>query len=108
MGILTDFVVQDLNRSPTLPYADASFDAVTCTVSVDYLTRPLEVLSEVARVLRPGGVVAIVFSDRLFFSKAVAVWTGKDDEEHVYTVGSYVHYGGGARLTRPRALNLTP
>ena len=106
--LLSDFVVQDLNKSPKLPYADASFDAVTCTVSIDYLTKPLDVMSEVARVLRPGGIVAVVFSDRLFFSKAVAVWTGKDDEEHIYTVGSYMHYGGGDRLSNPRALDLTP
>ena len=63
---------------------------------------------QVARVLRPGGVVAVVFSDRLFFSKAVALWTGKDDSEHVYTVGSYIHYGGGSRMSPPRAVDLTP
>ena len=39
---------------------------------IDYLTKPLAVMSEAARVLRPGGVLAIVFSNRLFFSKAVA------------------------------------
>jgi len=100
--------VRDLNADPALPYKDATFDVVTCTVSIDYLTRPLEVVAEVARVLRPGGVVAIVFSDRLFFSKAIALWTGKDDLEHVYTVGSYLHYGGGAKLTPPMAAELTP
>jgi len=75
--VLTEIAVQDLNKQPKLPYADAAFDVVTCTVSIDYLTKPLEVMAEAARVLRPGGVVAIVFSDRLFFSKAVALWTGK-------------------------------
>ena len=37
--------VQDLNSDPALPYDDAAFAAVTCAVSVDYLTRPLDVLS---------------------------------------------------------------
>ena len=48
-------VVHDLNADPVLPFADASFDAAVCCVSVDYLTRPVEVFAEVARTLRPGG-----------------------------------------------------
>eukprot|EP00965_Chrysotila_dentata_P199052 6179156-Pleurochrysis_carterae.AAC.2 len=106
--LLSEHVVRDLNKQPALPYADSSFDAVTCTVSIDYLTRPLDVIREVSRVLRPGGSVAILFSDRLFFSKAVALWTGKDDLEHVYTVGSYIHYGAGDAMGAPRAVDLTP
>ncbi len=31
---------------PKLPFPDESFDVVTCVVSVDYLTRPLEVFKE--------------------------------------------------------------
>lgn len=80
---LSEWVVRDLNKQPVLPYADGSFDAVTCTVSIDYLTQPLAVMREVARVLRPGGRVSVLISNRLFFSKAVALWTGKDDLEHV-------------------------
>ena len=48
-------VLRDLNRDPRLPFADATFDAVTCCVSIDYLVRPVEVLREVGRVLRPDG-----------------------------------------------------
>ena len=48
-------VIHDLNADPRLPFADASFDAAVCCVSVDYLTRPVEVFAEVARVVRPGG-----------------------------------------------------
>ena len=105
---LTEWVVRDLNKAPVrLPYPDGSFDAVTCTVSIDYLTRPLEVMAECARVLRPGGRLAVLISDRLFFSKAVALWTGKDDLEHCYTVGAYIHYGAGAAMTDPRAIDLS-
>ena len=50
-----EVVLQDLNVDPTLPFADASYDAAVCCVSIDYLVRPVEVLREVARVLRPGG-----------------------------------------------------
>ena len=63
--------VQDLNREPELPYADASFDAVLNAVSIQYLTRPVEVLRSVARVLRPGGFHGIAFSHRCFPTKAI-------------------------------------
>jgi hypothetical protein len=53
-------VLRDLNYDPKLPFADSTFDAVTCCVSIDYLVRPVEVLRDVARVLRPGGVVVSV------------------------------------------------
>ena len=52
--VLTSFDVKDLNADPILPYDDASFDKVTCVVSVDYLNKPLEVFKEIGRVLRPG------------------------------------------------------
>jgi ribonuclease HII len=92
---LTDYVVQDLNQNPTLPYQDNSFDVVLCQLSIDYLTKPLQVCAEIRRVLRPGGTVHILFSNRLFLSKAVALWTGKDDVDHTFTVASYLHFGGG-------------
>jgi len=105
---LTDRTVRDLNQQPTLPYQDGAFDVVTCTVSIDYLTSPLKVMAEAARVLRPGGTIALVISNRLFFSKAVALWTGKDDDEHIYTVGGYLHYGGNGLLSEPAAVDLRP
>lgn len=44
---------------------------------------------------KPGGKIAIIFSNRLFLSKAVGLWTGSDDIEHSYTVGCYLHYCNG-------------
>ncbi len=58
----TERVVRDLNVDPTLPFEDASFDAVVCCVSIDYLTTPIEVFREVRRVLVPGGVFVNSFS----------------------------------------------
>ena len=46
---LDEWVVHDLNREPTLPFDEASFDAVLIAVSVQYLQRPLEVFAEIAR-----------------------------------------------------------
>ena len=75
-----------------MPYNDNSFDCVLCQLSIDYLTRPLQVCREVLRVLEPGGKVHILFSNRLFLSKAVALWTGADDVDHAFTVASYLHF----------------
>mmetsp|Transcript_4171 Transcript_4171/g.11808 ORF Transcript_4171/g.11808 Transcript_4171/m.11808 type:complete len:309 (+) Transcript_4171:73-999(+) len=94
--ILADWAVLDLNKATAkLPYDDASFDKVLCQLSIDYLTRPLDVMKEVSRVLKPNGKVAILFSNRLFIQKAVGLWTGADDIDHAYTVGAYLHFSGG-------------
>ena len=91
----TSWVIQDLNIDPTLPFDDASFDAVTCCVSVDYLTRPLEVFAEVARVLRPGGPFAVTFSNRCFPTKAIRGWLLTDDEGHCAIVDTYFDLTAG-------------
>jgi SAM-dependent methyltransferase len=85
----TDRHVVDLNLRPTLPFDARTFDAVTCCVSVDYLTRPIEVFAEVARVLRPGGVFVCTFSNRCFPTKAIRGWLHTDDRGHVAIVEAY-------------------
>lgn len=86
---LDDFVVQDLNRNPLLPYPDNSFDAVLNTVSVQYLKRPIEVFREVGRVLKAGGQYIVSFSNRMFPTKAVAIWRENSDAGHVALVQQY-------------------
>src|SRR6266545_4789533 len=43
-----------------LPYADASFDLVATRLSLHHMLDPLPAVGEMARVARPGGVVAII------------------------------------------------
>lgn len=102
----TERVVQDLNSDPTLPLPDASVDGVLCCVSIDYLVRPVEVLAEVARVLRPGGPVAITFSNRCFPTKAIRGWLLTDDAQHCAIVAEYLRLAGG--FTEPEASLRTP
>jgi hypothetical protein len=92
---LTEAVVHDLNRSDRLPYDDAAFDAALITVSIQYLTRPVETLREVARTLRPGGVVLISFSDRMFPTKAVRVWQETAADLRPALVVRYLELAGG-------------
>ncbi len=90
--------VQDLNREPVLPLADASIDAAMICVSVQYLQQPVAVLREVARALRPGGPLVISFSNRCFPTKAVAVWRGLDDRGHAKLVEFYLRQAGFERI----------
>lgn len=82
-------VVHDLNRDPVLPLENESVDDVVCCVSVDYLTKPVDVFRDVARVLRPGGRFVCTFSNRLFPTKAVRAWLYTDDADHCAIVGTY-------------------
>jgi SAM-dependent methyltransferase len=87
-------VVHDLNADPVLPFAGESFDDVVCCVSVDYLTRPVEVFADVARVLRPGGHFVTTFSNRCFPTKAIAGWLANGDEAHRQIVAAYFELSG--------------
>ncbi len=91
---LDSYLVQNLNENPRLPFADAEFDGCGICVSIDYLTRPVEVLREVGRVLRAGSPVVITFSNRCFPTKAVAVWHQLDDRGHLQLVESYLREAG--------------
>jgi SAM-dependent methyltransferase len=111
---LTETVVVDLNvpqttdRQRILPYGDTEFDVVLCALSIDYLTQPREVICECSRVLRPGGLLLIAFSDRLFAEKAVAIWTGSEDEEHVEYVCNVIHFSGGDFEDKIEVIDLSP
>ena len=88
-------VVHDLNLDPHLPFATGAFDAAVCCVSVDYLTRPVEVFADVARALRPNAPFVITFSNRCFPTKAIRAWLATSDAEHCEIVARYFSLAGG-------------
>lgn len=104
--IATERVIQDLNADPRLPFEDAAFDAVLCCVSIDYLTRPVQVLAEAARVLRVGAPVVITFSNRCFPTKAVHGWLACDDTGRCDIVAAYIEATG--MFDEPSATLRTP
>jgi SAM-dependent methyltransferase len=91
---LHSYVVQNLNINPRLAFGDAEFDGCGICVSIDYLTRPIEVLREVGRVLKVGSPTIISFSNRCFPSKAVAIWHQLDDRGHMRLVERYLKEAG--------------
>jgi len=103
----TRWFTQDLNREPKLPLDDASIDAVTICVSIQYLEEPVAVLTEVARVLKPGGQVVIAFSNRCFPTKAVMIWRMLDEESHARLVARYLDLAGFGDIGATRLLDGT-
>lgn len=91
---LDGYVIQNLNENPKLPFGDAEFGGCGICVSIDYLTRPIEVLRDLGRVLEPGAPVVISFSNRCFPTKAVAAWQTLDDADHVRLVEQYLRGAG--------------
>jgi SAM-dependent methyltransferase len=51
--------VADVVSDEFLPFEDSSFDLVTCIEAFHYVVDPVHGLSEIRRVLRPGGTVLI-------------------------------------------------
>ena len=95
---LIERVVQDLNACATLPWPDGSFDCVVNTASIEYLTQPAAVVAEVLRVLQPGGIFAIAFSDRWFPTKAISVWGEIHPFERMALVLGLLRHAGFGEL----------
>jgi SAM-dependent methyltransferase len=86
---LDRYLLHDLNEQPRLPFDDSTFDVVLNTASVDYLKKPFEVFADVARVLEPGGLFLVIFTNRLFPQKAVKIWREADETTRQLIVREY-------------------
>ena len=91
---LGDFCVHNLNDQPRLPYPEGTFDRVILAVSVQYLTRPLEVMASARDVLRDGGAICIAMSHRLFPTKAILAFHELKASERIQLVGHYLKSAG--------------
>jgi SAM-dependent methyltransferase len=92
---LTDYSVTDINADPRFPYGDQEFDGAVITVSVQYMTRPVEVFREVARVLKPEAPFIVTYSNRMFPTKAVRIWRALDDRERAALISVYFRESAG-------------
>lgn len=86
---LTERIVQNLNQTPVLPFAENEFDAAGICVSVQYLTEPIAVFRETARVLKENAPLVVTFSNRCFPTKAVYAWNATGDAGHIELVREY-------------------
>jgi SAM-dependent methyltransferase len=93
-NVLSEYVIHDLNNVPRLPFPDNTFDAVINTVSVDYMTKPFQVFKDVGRILKPGGLFLVIFSNRMFPEKAVEIWRRSNEEERILLVEDFFREAG--------------
>jgi len=92
---LNEIVVHNLNENPILPFAESEFDGAVVTVSIQYMTRPLEIFRGVAKVLKRGAPFVVTFSNRMFPTKAVAIWHSLDQFDRIRLVRRYFQESGG-------------
>lgn len=91
---LNHYFIQNLNENLKLPFPDQHFDAVLNCVSVQYLQYPDAIFYEIHRILKPGGIAIISFSNRMFYHKAIAAWRDGSERDRVALVQ---HYFDGVR-----------
>ena len=91
---LTEFVVQDLNANPQLPFESEQFDRACIVVSIQYLIKPVEVLSDVLRTLKPGGKLCVAMSHRCFPTKAILAFHQLSPNDRVALVSDYLTRSG--------------
>jgi len=92
--LLNEYVICDLNAEPVIPFPDNTFDALLCSLSIEYLTQPELIIEEIARVLKPGGKVVISFSNRWFPPKVIKLWTELHEFERLGWVLQMVRTSG--------------
>lgn len=105
---LDHYFIQNLNDNPHLPLEDQSFDAVLNTVSVQYLQQPEQVFAEIYRVLKPGGIAIVSFSNRMFYQKAITAWRNGTETERIELVQRYFRtvpgFGTPEVITQPASI----
>lgn len=103
---LDEWRLQDLNRSPILPFGAGEFDGATICGAIQCLRRPGEVIREIARVLRPGAPLIVTFSNRCQATKAIACWCLLDETGHLCQIAQrFAEAGNWADI---RCLDRTP
>jgi len=86
---LNHSILHNINTQPELPFKEETFDAVICSFGIEYITQPIKIFEQVARILKPGGVFLVAFSDRFFDKKAIALW---DDLHSFERMGLVLEY----------------
>lgn len=99
---LARYAVVDLNDDPhaltkrpeLCAGQEGTYDAVICSVSIDYLVKPKELLHDLAGLLKKDGTIHLAFSNRCFPTKVVKRWLDITEEQRCDMVADYLHFAG--------------
>ena len=104
--VATRWCIHDLNEDPRLPYDDTGFDCALISFSMQYLTDPVAVLSDIARTLTPGGQLVIALSHRCFPTKAIRAFHVLPPTERIRFVMHCLHLTG--KYAAPEFIDRSP
>ena len=105
-AFLDEWLVQDLNFDPHLPFANTEFDGAAICVAIQHLRRPCEVIREVGRVLKPASPLIVTFSNRCALAPAIGCWCLLDDTAQLCLIAQ--HFVQAGNWTDIRCLDRTP
>lgn len=98
--VLSNFIIHDINAEPNLPLLSDDFDAVVCDLSIEYVTKPIELIREVSRILKKDGVFTLSFSNRYFPPKVIKIWIDLHEFERMGYVLELLRKAGGFKNFR--------
>ena len=86
---LSTYLIHDINLAPNLPFNDSVFDSCLISFSIQYVVNPLALITSLGRVLMPNAMCYVAFSNRMFPTKAVAIWQAISNVERGDLIKSY-------------------
>jgi ubiquinone/menaquinone biosynthesis C-methylase UbiE len=82
-GVLGDDRLDFVQSEPTrIPAEDGAFDFAFSWSAFEHIARPVEVLSEIRRILRPGGALFLQLWPFYFSARGSHLWEWFPDEHH--------------------------
>lgn len=90
--VLPDMRVLDFSLGNSGP--EGIYDAAICTLSMEYMTEPIETLKRIAEHLQPGSPIVIGFTNHFDEKLAIDGWIDMHDFERMGLVLEYLRQAG--------------